>query len=596
MTNVAALAAFPVAALGLLLLLRTPLSGRLRRLPEASRWRTAATPLLGGIAIYAGLATGVWLAVAIGPLRANEQLIGLFAGATLLFVAGLLDDLWSLPPLAKLGAQLGGAAIVLSTGTTVQLIGVKAVAIPVGVLWLVGMTNAFNLLDNMDGLAASLAAIAAGFFAIAAEWYQPSRLVLVFSLALAVALVAFLPFNLRPGRRALVWMGDSGSQLIGFMLASLGLASSYTVASSTLATLALPVLILAVPILDTTLVTVVRLLDGRPISQGGHDHSSHRLVSLGVSETSAVLLLALISAALGGTSLAYEAFGDGRIAAVGVLVTFALLVQFASFLAEVDRTSERRPLFAYSRRLVEVVVDAALVGASFLTAYLLRFDGIGTPNQRHFFLLALPVVLFCRYLLFIPLGLYAGIWRYAGSRDAVRGAVAVVVSELLAVGVLGITQGQLGDFSHTVFVIDTFICTAAIVASRFAERAIARAIEATRFREARRVLIVGAGRTGRSVLRELRETAGERVVGFVDDDTALAGRRLSGVRVLGGVASLAATIERTRPAAVLVTIPNVPRARLDEILRVCADHDVACHVVRHEVELDPRAGLQALTR
>ena len=110
-------------------------------------------------------------------------------------------------------------------------------------------------------------------------------------------------------------MGDSGSQLIGFTLAALGLASSYTVASSTVATLVLPVLVLAVPILDTTLVTIVRLLDGRPVSQGGRDHSSHRLVSLGVSETGAVVLLALVSAALGATSLAYEAFGNGRVAA-----------------------------------------------------------------------------------------------------------------------------------------------------------------------------------------------------------------------------------------------------------------------------------------
>ena len=165
---------------------------------------------------------------------------------------------------------------------------------------------------------------------------------LVVSLALAVAVLGFLPFNLRPGKRALAWMGDSGSQLIGFTLASLGLASSYTVASSTVATLVLPVLVLAVPILDTTLVTIVRLLDGRPVSQGGRDHSSHRLVSLGVSETGAVVLLALVSAALGATSLAYEAFGNGRFATIGVLVTFALLVQFGSFLADVDRGPEQR--------------------------------------------------------------------------------------------------------------------------------------------------------------------------------------------------------------------------------------------------------------
>ena len=594
MSSLAALAAFPVTAVTLTLLLRSPLADRLRAAPEASRWRTQATPLVGGIAIYAGVAAGIWLAVAVGPLSGSEQLLGIFAGATLLFLAGLADDLWSLSAKWKLAAQIMGAAIVLSTGTTVQMIDSKWIAIPIGLLWIVGMTNAFNLLDNMDGLAASLAVVATFFFAIAAVWYQPSRMVLVMSIALAFALLAFLPFNLRPGRRALAWMGDSGSLLIGFMLASLGLASSYTVASSTLATLLLPVIVLAVPILDTTLVTIVRLLDGRPITQGGRDHSSHRLVALGVSETSAVILLAAVSAALGATSLVYEAFGNGRVAAIGVLVTFALIVQFGSFLADVDRgdLARRRPLLVYTRRIVEVLVDGALIAASFLAAYLLRFDGIGTINQRHYFLIALPVLLFCRYVVFVPMGMYAGVGRYAGSRDAVRAAVAVCLGSVLAVGVLVLTQQPAGDFSRDVFVIDAFICTAVIIASRFAERAIMRGVELARRREARKVLIVGAGKSGRSLLRELRETPGERVVAFLDDDAKLIGRRLGGVKVLGGVRSLDSAVERVHPDAVLVTIPDAPRAALDQIVDTCAHHDVTCRFVRRDSDLDPTAVLR----
>ncbi len=450
------------------------------------------------------------------------------------------------------------------------------------------MTNAFNLLDNMDGLAASLAAISAGFFAIAAAWYQPSRLVLVLSVALAAALVGFLPFNLRPGKRALSWMGDSGSQLIGFLLASLGLASAYTVASSTLVTLLLPVLVLAVPILDTTLVTIVRLLDGRSIAQGGRDHSSHRLVSLGVSETGAVVLLAAISAALGGTSLAYEAFGDGRLAAIGVLVTFALLVQFGSLLADVDRGPDyRRSFLGSTRRLAEVLTDGAVIGASFLAAFLLRFNGLGTANQRHYFLLSLPAILFARYVALIALGLYSSISRYVSSRDALRAVTAVAISEIAAIGFVTLTQGQIGDFSRSVFVIDAFICSTAIVMVRFAERAIFSGLGLTRRGEARRVLIVGAGRSGRSLLRELRETHGERVVGFVDDDPLLLGRRLNGVKVVGSVSELDRILEQTHPEAVLVTIPNAPRDVLDAVVRSCADDDVSCRFVRREVDLDP---------
>ena len=587
MSTLVALAALPTAAAVVWALLRSPLSRSLERTPDASRWRVSATPLIGGIGIYAGLAAGVWLTVLAGPLQATTQLAGLFAGASILFLAGLVDDVRSLPPAAKLGAQVAAAAVVLATGTRVEIVHAEWIAIPVGVVWLVGMTNAFNLLDNMDGLAGSLAVIAAGFFACDAWLQHEPRLVLVTAVALGSGVLGFLPFNLRPGRGALAWMGDSGSQVIGFTLAALGLASSYTVASSTVATLVLPVLVLAVPILDTTLVTIVRLLEGRPVSQGGRDHSSHRLVSLGVSETGAVVLLALVSAALGATSLAYEAFGSGRVAALGVLVSFALLVQFGSFLADVGRQDARRRSWLYMRRLAEVAVDGALISAAFLAAYLLRFNGVGTPNQRHYFLLTLPVLLASRYVALLAFGMYAGVWRYASARDALRATTAIAVSEVAAVGVLSITQGPIGDFSRSVFVIDTLICSVAIVAARFAERALVQFVELARRRDVRRVLIVGAGRTGRSLLRELRETPGQRVVGFVDDSPALRGRRLNGAKVVASIANVEQALDRYRPDVVFVTIPNAPRERLDRVVEACAGRETDCRFVRHEVDVDP---------
>jgi UDP-GlcNAc:undecaprenyl-phosphate GlcNAc-1-phosphate transferase len=586
-TTLVALASLPAAAAVVWALLHSNAGRTLERAPDTTRWRASATPLVGGIGIYAGLAAGIWLTVLAGPLEVHTQLVGLFAAVSLLFVAGLVDDLFTLPPPAKLAAQIGAAATVLATGTRVEIIHSHWIGIPLGLLWLVGMTNAFNLLDNMDGLAGSLAVIAAAFFACDAWVQREPRLVLVAAVALGGGVLGFLPFNLRPGKGALAWMGDSGSQVIGFTLAALGLASSYTVASSTVATLVLPVLVLAVPILDTTLVTIVRLLEGRPVSQGGRDHSSHRLVSLGVSETGAVVLLALVSAALGATSLAYEAFGNGRVAAIGVLVSFALLVQFGSFLADVGREGAVRRSYVYTRRLAEVAVDGALVAASFLAAYLLRFNGVGTPNQRHYFLLALPVLLLCRYVALLVFGMYAGVWRYTSARDALRAAAAVVVSEVTAIGILAVTQGPPGDFSRSVFVIDVLICTTAIVAARFAERAIVHFVELARHRQVRRVLIVGAGRTGRSLLRELRETPGERVVGFVDDAPSLRGRRLNGAKVVTTLSSIGAALDRYEPDIVFVTIPNAPHDRLDAVVAACAARETDCRFVRRDVDLDP---------
>ena len=199
------------------------------------------------------------------------------------------------------------------------------------------MTNAFNLLDNMDGLAATLAGIAATFFAVDAVTVHKNHAVLALALALAFACAGFLPFNLRHGKSAAVFMGDSGSQPLGFPLGALGLTASWKVAGTTVATLLLPILVLAVPILDTTLVTIGRLIDGRPVYQGGRDHTSHRLVYHGLSEKRAVVLLAVISAALGTTSLFYSVLDNAWVTLIGVLLTFALLVQFASVLSDVER-------------------------------------------------------------------------------------------------------------------------------------------------------------------------------------------------------------------------------------------------------------------
>jgi UDP-GlcNAc:undecaprenyl-phosphate GlcNAc-1-phosphate transferase len=601
MRALAAIAAFPAAAAAIWLLLRTPLAARLGAAPRADRWHQRTTPMLGGIGIFAGLLTGFWVAVAAGAAPASRELVAILGGCTILFVAGLLDDLFSLGPLLKLGAQLAAAGLVIGYGLTISgLISNNFLAGTVALLWLVGMTNAFNLLDNMDGLAATLAGIAALFFAIDAVTVHQNEAVLALALALAFACAGFLPFNLRPKRSAAVFMGDSGSQMLGFALAALGLTASWKVAGTTVATLLLPVLVLAVPILDTTLVTVVRLLDGRPVYQGGRDHTSHRLVYHGLSERRAVVLLAVISAALGATSLFYAVLDNAWVTLIGVLLTFALLVQFASVLSDVERSpgllqdrSWLRTFVANPRRLVESLVDFALITASFAGAYYLRLQGGGSAYERHIFLVSLAVLLAVRYAAFIPFGLYRGVWRYAGARDAAAIVGAVVVSEVVAYLILDATQVW-GTFPRSVFIIDALLCTILVGASRFWERAFVRAVSTLTGRsDRRRTLIVGAGRGGRSLLRELRETAGEQVVGFMDDDQRLARRRLQGVPVLGGLMEIESVLAKTRPDTVLVTIPDAPRERLGLIIDACALAEVPCRFVRRETDLDPRVALGA---
>src|SRR4029077_12071173 len=194
-------------------------------------------------------------------------------------------------------------------------------------------------------------------------------------------------------------------------------------------------------------------------------------------------------------------------------------------------------------------------------------------------------ILVARYICFVPFGLYRGVWRYAGARDAVAVVAAMVVSEAGAFLFIWATVPWNG-FPRGTFLIDVMLCSALIGASRFWERGIARGLSSLVGRsEQRRVVIVGAGRRGSSLLRELRETSGMRVLGFVDDDPQLRGRRLQGAPVLGDLDEIGLILGRTPPDSVLVTIPTAARERLDGVGEACRRADVACTFTRREFDL-----------
>jgi UDP-GlcNAc:undecaprenyl-phosphate GlcNAc-1-phosphate transferase len=597
-----AIAAFPVTVAVLWALLRSPASGRLVAVPTDERWHEAPTPTFGGVGIFAGFLAGVLLALAVGAVEWSGELGGILAGAALLFAAGLIDDLRHLSPLAKLATQIAAAVIVLASGLEVEIVGNDVLAWAIGILWLVGITNAFNLLDNMDGLAATLAAIACAYFAIDAVTEHENETVLVLSVALGLACAGFLPFNLRPGRGARVFMGDSGSQVLGFGLAALALASSWTVAGTTTATILLPLLILAIPILDTTLVTLKRLAERRPVTQGGRDHTSHRLVYYGLSEAKAVLLLALVAAAIGATALAYNVLDNGRLTALGVLVTFVLLVQFGSFLSDLEERSRSgvvegpepslwRALVFEPRRLVEVVVDFLVICGSFLAAYLLVVGGTGTEYERSVFLSALPILLATRYVFFVALGVYRRVWRFATARDVVPIAVACAASAVVAYLIL-VALRPIGSFpALEIFVVDAILATLLVGASRLTLRLLPELQGHRRHR--RRVLVVGAGAAGRGLARELRESHEARVVGFLDDNPRVRRRRILGISVLGSMDEAARAIASTRAEEVLVTIPAAPPERLDAVVRASESAGIPCRIVHRRTEFSIPAPVEA---
>lgn len=234
--------------------------------PSSKKVHAQATPLLGGLAIYFGFIFAASLTV-----HANNALIGMLIGGTVVMVIGIVDDKFGMLPRIKLLGQFIAALTAVLIGVKVVFIKTPSLSVVFTCFWLVAMTNAFNLLDNINGLCAGVGAISAFFFGVLA-FINGNMVIAITSFALMGACLGFLWHNFP---KANIFMGDAGSLFLGYMLASIAVAGSWKTSSVT-TSLAIPVLILGYPIFDVTLVTIMRLVEGRPISKGGKDHSSHR--------------------------------------------------------------------------------------------------------------------------------------------------------------------------------------------------------------------------------------------------------------------------------------------------------------------------------
>lgn len=272
--------------------------------PGGRKTHQHVTPLMGGATIFLGFALVMFLAQDI--LYFTEQRKGVALGATLIFLVGLLDDIWGLTAKIRLIAQILAVGILIKYGAVLSFLPEtwwgQLGEYLITFLWVVGITNAINFLDGMDGLASGTAAINATFFSLVALRAGGSEMLLL-ALALAGSCIGFLPFNFRRHKPASIFLGDSGSNFLGFTLAGIGILGEW--GNDGWVGLVVPIVILGVPIFDTSLTTVVRIATGqvRSFSQWlhftGRDHFHHRLSDLGLGNKRAVWVIYLISAGQG---------------------------------------------------------------------------------------------------------------------------------------------------------------------------------------------------------------------------------------------------------------------------------------------------------
>jgi UDP-GlcNAc:undecaprenyl-phosphate GlcNAc-1-phosphate transferase len=498
-----------------------------------------------------------------------------------MFVAGVLDDRFQLSPLAKLVSSLIiGAFLVFSLARRPDN-GLPWTYTLVATVWFAGVCHAFNLLDNMDGLAAGVALIAAAFLA----WLLAGALgapVLVLLIALCGALLGFLYWNRPPAR---LFMGDCGSLFIGAAIAGASLIPVLHETSTFPWTSLVVVMILVAPLFDTAFVLVLRRLAGRSATRGGTDHVSHRLVSLGFSERSAVRILYLLGIAGGVTAWALLVGGIEQMipaAALFAVVVFLVgiyLARVPAYKAEDFKALQRSPFAPLLKDLTfrwhaaEVMLDLVLIVACYYFAYRLRFEGEALDHFLPYFTASLPVVLGCKLASLYGSGLYQRSWETFSLRD-----MAVVLRGVLMGSVLSVLAAayfyRLEGFSRVVFIMDAMLLTIAIVATRASFRSMSL-VAASRSKRSRRVLVYGAGAFGQLIVREMRANAhwSMNPVAFIDDDPMKARKWILGVPVRGALCELESTMQKYKVDEVILSSPSINGNIERTIRQVCAALD-----------------------
>jgi UDP-GlcNAc:undecaprenyl-phosphate/decaprenyl-phosphate GlcNAc-1-phosphate transferase len=530
--------------------------------PRQDRWHDKSTALMGGMAVYAGFLAGaaaaLWTtsnASTTGPGFIRG--VGVVLASTLMFLAGLADDKLKLRPATKLIFQAVAAAIVISFGVIYPATPWTTVNVLVTVFWFIALTNALNLLDNMDGVAVGVAGIAAVFLAVTFVWEGQWTLGSM-CLALAGAAFGFLPYNFS---RASIFMGDSGSLFIGALLAGLGAAYPSTAPASIVSVLFVPALIVIIPIADTLLVTVARTFAGRSISVGGRDHTSHRLVAMGLSERQVALLLYGFAASGGVLALLLRGASTEVGVSVGAVFLVALVI-CAAYLGRMhtypatSKPSGRVTLLIsdilYKRRALEVVLDIVLFAVAYQGAYLLRWDGNPPPDQSALFARTLALAVAAKLAAFGLLGVYRGVWQHLSMADAHRFIQATLLGSLLTVATLVFFFRE-DSFARGVFVIDGCLVALLVTGTRASFRSLDR-VRHSLGQNGEPVLIYGAGMAGELVIREITSNTklGFRPVGFVDDDPRKQGSLVHGYPVVGGIEQIRRIAKKQRVGAIIL--------------------------------------------
>ncbi|MBI5967025.1 MAG: hypothetical protein HY882_04100 [Deltaproteobacteria bacterium] len=565
-------------------------------------------PKLGGIAIFVSFNLILIVSCKLDffyfpPQFLKEISYGwLLVASLLVFAMGLVDDFRSLAPSLKLFLQIIAGLIVSFTSYRIEgitfpfgTLHLGIWSIPATVLWVVAITNALNLFDGLDGLATGTVFIASlCIFGIALLNENIGSALI--SIILAGTTLGFLKYNFYP---ASVFLGNSGSYSLGFILSILSLQSNSK--DTTTIVILIPILLLGLPIMDTVLAMLRRLLkslhivgvnDGRNdvrffffdkwrIFQADRDHIHHRLLQLGFTQSRAVIFLYAISLILGGLAFSSVYFRNVNQALLLIAIAIASYVGIKKLQyneIQVLRNGALLPLFdtpLISQRILKTFFDLAFIAFSYYLAFLLRFEGEFDQSIKKYYLSTVPLVVSLKLLIFCAAGLYRGVWQYTGIADLMRVGKAVVLACVTTAIFLWMIPA-FGVMSWAVFVIDFNLLFLMVLGLRSSFRILEHLHEFTD-QQGKKVLIYGVGMHSMPALKEFIHNPRLKFspVGFIDDEEQNQGIQVDCYPVLGSLDSLEQILQSTPISEIIVSRSDIPRERLSRLAQICSDRGIS---------------------
>jgi UDP-GlcNAc:undecaprenyl-phosphate/decaprenyl-phosphate GlcNAc-1-phosphate transferase len=591
--------------------------------PGTRKIHTNATPRMGGLGIFVGFSLSVVLFAILKndiflSLLYSKDYLYIYLGALVMLGLGIADDKVGLNAKIKFTVQFTVAIFLVCNGLLIERITnpfgapfeLGWIAYPITVIWIVGVTNAINLSDGLDGLASGICLISAlTMFAI--SLITKNAALLVLSAALIGALLGFLRYNFNPAQ---IFMGDTGSLSLGFLLATLSIKGSLV--SSTTVSLLIPVIAMGLPIIDTLFAIVRRLITGKNPFSADKQHVHHRLLSFGLNQRQVVILLYGICILFGCIALALTAAQNEM--AASLLLIFGIIVYTGirrlGYIETIiirmkheryrqkkrlykalyyDDDDEKEEISLWHRlsarqTIIKVGLDFVFIFVSFsLTRFFSEGANVIAVDSR-LFRNQFVIIMLCCFASFLLFGYYRALWRYI-SLDAIGKYVkGVTVGALSSYFALAFFEPSLA-LPPRHFIIFWLFLLVLVTASRllFNFYATYQKRELTRLSGGERVLIYGAGDRGEVALNSLikEDIIDYRPIGFIDDNPAKYRKEILGYSIMGGIKDLEKIVIANQVQRIIISSPFINGNREGVLKEICRKHNVKlCHF---KIQFDP---------